>query len=784
MCEVGYLDRCNSAFITSGIGGEVKSDYHFQNSGRSIVICTPTPPRAWTNYLWNEDGYIARFSQQGSGESRYRTPDNQLETMNEKRSRFIYLRDDEANVSWNPGFAPLYEAVDDFECEHSLAYTEIRSRKNGIQAAVRFVVPENGLFEVWQVTVTNISERARKLSIFAAMDMDLAGQFPQPRYYGNGVLLTMSFEDQINGIFGSVNNPYAPHDKFNGFLASSLTVHGYDCSAVSFCGGDTSLSHPLVVTQGRDCTNSANVADWVTNTAVVQNKLDLQPGESRVVSYCSGFCSSLNDAQNSVTRAFACNFIDDTISRSEKHWETIIGRCSIETPDKKVNDIMNVWVKKQMLFCRVGKKGVRDNMQIADGVLQIWPDGGRAEVLDVLSHQYQDGHTVLTWHPLDETYYSDQPIWLVMGVAGYIKETGDYSILEERVPYQDGGEGTVWEHLLAGLYLKETDLGPNGLCKLRFADWNDALNVYTDENAESVFVMEGLAYMLKELAELSRHTGRTEFADRCQEKHIEVARKINDVAWMGEYYSMVHHKDGIIGGPNSDGSKIFINPQTWAILAEVVPPDRLPQLLNSMDNKIENDFGLPINWPPYEKHSFSIGRMGAFPPGVYENGGTYCHATGFGIEANAKAGRGDVALRLLKKIMPDSEYNPSSHSGADPHVFTNCYLTNPNRYGWSSHSWMTGTSVWCFKGLVEGILGVQRGYAGLTINPAMPSCWKQAKVVRTFRGATYVIEIANPHGLQKGALEITVDGKPNPSNILPVFSDGRMHGVKVKLHKQ
>jgi cellobiose phosphorylase len=281
------------------------------------------------------------------------------------------------------------------------------------------------------------------------------------------------------------------------------------------------------------------------------------------------------------------------------------------------------------------------------------------------------------------------------------------------------------------------------------------------------------------MAALSDHIGKKEFAARCRAKHAEVMKKINEVAWAGEYYTMIHHKDGIIGGPDSEGSKIYINPQTWAILGEVVPPERLPLVCKSMDEKIEHDFGLPVNWPPYDKHSFSIGRMGAFPWGVCENGGAYCHATGFGIVANAKLGRGDVALRLLKKIMPDSEYNPSSKSGAEPYVFTNSYVTSPMRYGWSSFSWMTGTSVWCFKGLVEGILGVQRGYKGLTIDPSMPSNWKNAKVVRKFRGATYAIEIENPNGLQKGKLAITVDGKPVATNVLPVFADGKTHDVKV-----
>ena len=755
----------------------MRKQYEFAKGGKSVLIHTAVPPRPWLNYLWNDDGYLASFSQQGSGESRYLTPDMQLEKMSEKRTRFLYLRDDETNVSWCPGFAPLCVALDEYVCEHSLAYTEIHSKKSGIATSVRFAVPDKGLHEIWKVTITNTSDSARKLSIFAAVDMDLTGEFPQPRYYHNGSFTTMTFEESLNGIYGWASNPYAPHENYKGFLASSLKADAYDCSTTAFTGGDVSFSHPLTVLEGRDCSNSTTVYDC--RTAVLQNKITLKPGETKIIFYVSGFCSSLVDARASIDTAFVKDHFEDIIVKSEKRWSDIIDHCALETPDEKVNNLMNIWVKKQMIFCRVGKKGVRDNMQIADGVLQIWPEGGRAEILDVLSHQFQDGHTVLTWHPYDDTYYSDQPIWLVMGVAGYIKETGDAAILDEIVAYQDGGQGTVWEHLLAGLTLKENDLGPNGLCKLRFADWNDALNCYTDDNAESVFVTAGLGYMLKELAELSDFVGNQKFADRCRKKHAEVMKTINAVAWAGEYYTMVHHKDGVIGGPDSEGSKIYINPQTWSILGEVVPPDRIPLVCKSMDEKIEHDFGLPVNWPPYDKHSFNIGRMGAFPWGVCENGGAYCHATGFGIVANAKLGRGDVALRLLKKIMPDSEYNPSSKSGAEPYVFTNSFVTNPLRYGWSSFSWMTGTSVWCFKGLVEGILGVQRGYAGLTIAPSMPSNWKSAKVTRKFRGATYAIEIANPKGLQKGNPSITVDGHPIDTNVLPDFADGKTHEVKV-----
>jgi len=751
--------------------------YKFSKQGRSLIINTPVTPRPWMNYLWNADGYLMGVSQQGEGESRYLTPRVELETMSDKPGRYLYLRDDEANISWNPGYRPLFTSLDKFECEHALSYTEIRAEKNGIYSSVLYFVPPKGLQEVWKVTIKNLSSKVRKISVFPAIDVDLAGSFPEPRYYNNGGFTTMTYEEKINGIYAWTNNPYVPHDKFKGFLACSEKVSGYDCKGDVFLGGDTSVSHPLLLMEGRDCTNSSNVSSC--RMVVLQNKLVLQPGETRELIYSVGFCSSLDDAAKALAEVFTKGYSERSIAETDAYWNKIIDNCWLETPDEKINNIMNIWAKKQMIFCGVGKKGVRDNMQIADGVLQIWPEGARAEILDVLSHQFKDGHTVLTWFPYDDTYYSDQPIWLVMGVTGYIKETGDYGILDEIVPYQDEGSATVMEHLKVGLKLKETDLGPNGLCKLRFADWNDALNVYTDENAESIFVSMGLGYMLKEMADLAARMGDKKFAESCMDKHAKLKKLVNEKAWTGEYYAMVLHKDGRIGAPECEGGNIYINPQTWGILGDMIPEDRLPLVLKSMDEKIEHDFGLPVNWPPYEKHSYTIGRMGAFPYGMYENGGAYCHATGFGIVANARIGRGETAIRLLKKIMPDHELNPSSKSGAEPFVFTNCYITNPKRYGWSSGSWMTGTSAWCFKGLVEGVLGVQRGYDGLIIKPAMPKDWKEAKVVRKYRGATYSIKISNSKGLAEGKPEIKVDGKLMAGNVLPVFADGKVHEVEV-----
>jgi cellobiose phosphorylase len=753
--------------------------YSFERNDTSFAIRDPEGPRRpWQNYLFNEEGWLCSVSHVGLGESRYLTDKLELCQVTGGAGKLFYLRDEESGACWCPTYGPLAEPLDAFRCEHGLSFSSFSAEKDGIRSEVRVVVPQKGLYEVWRVSITNTSEHRRTLSLFALVQFDLFG-YKTPRYYGPN--LEMYHLEDVRGIYAESNNPYMPHPRYNALFASSEAPFAYECFLGEFFGGGGSSARPALLLKKRDLQNKLNTS--AQDGAILQHKIVLAPGETRTLRFCLAIAADRDEARSVAKSALAEGRLEALERECDSHWQRIIGHCALRTPDARINRVMNTWAKKQMIFCRVGKKGVRDNMQIADGVLQIWPDGGRAEILDVLAHQFKDGHTVLTWFPYDDTYYSDQPIWLVMGVTGYIKETGDYSILDEQVPYQDGGSGTVWEHLLAGLRLKQEDLGPNGLCKLRFADWNDALNVHTDDEAESVFVSMGLGYMLREMAELARRRGDEEFAARCDRDHAALTQKLNEVAWNGDYYTMVYHRGGVIGDKTSEGSTIYINPQTWAILGDIVPPERLPELFRSMDERVEHDFGLPVNWPPYERYSPDVGRMGAFRPGVYENGGAYCHATGFGIVANAKAGRGDVALRLLDKILPDSALNPSTNSGAEPYVFTNCYFTHPKRYGWSTGSWMTGTSVWCFKGLVEWILGVRRGYDGLVIDPCLPPAWKQAEVTRSYRGATYHIKLENPDGVSRGKLELNVDGERLDGNVLPIFADGRTHEVVARVRK-
>ena len=378
----------------------------------------------------------------------------------------------------------------------------------------------------------------------------------------------------------------------------------------------------------------------------------------------------------------------------------------------------------------------------------------------------------------DDMRYSDQPFWIIWAVCELIKETGDLSILDTEIEWQDGGKASVLEHVKAAVNRLILDKGEHGLVKIYFADWNDALNITDDPEAESVMLSHQFCLALRELKRMMEYAGDTQYAGFLEKEYEQLKEDINRYAWDGKWYARALSSKGNVGTQDSAGSKIYLNAQTWAVLAGVADRERLAYVLEAVDS-MEQDFGFPLNLPPYPEYDAHVGRMSGMLPGLFENGGVYCHATGFKILMDCCTGRGEKALKTLKKIMPDSEENPSAKSGAEPYVFTNCYSTNPEYYGKSYQSWTTGTSAWCMMGLYEGILGVKRDYEGLRISPCFPEEWEEAEVTRYFRGADYHIIIRNPEHIKNGKAEVYADGSICDSGLIPDYQDAKQHRIDV-----
>ena len=760
-----------------------KAIYEYTKDGTACIIHDPETPRYWYNYLWNELGYCAQVSQTGHGRSYYLNEKADMCMLNRDAARYVYLRDERSGESWNIGFGPLCETVQGYRCTHAIGYTELVSEKDGVRAAWRIFVPTDLTGESWTLTLKNTGDTPKLLSLFPTVSFSLDG-FSHPRYYEMYRSIETSFDEKLNGVYCRSAHPFAPHVRYNGFLASSEPVFAWDGDLTAFCGSLSTgtetdaastarYQRPKRLVNGANCGNSDGVL--FIPGAVLQHKLSLLPGDTKTIRLVFGVCETPEEARTISRRYTDAATVEDALWEAENACREKYNSLSVHTPDVKLNHIMNLWVKKQADFCIVGKKGVRDNLQIAVALLNYRPEKAKVEILECLRHQFRDGHAVLTWYPYDDTRYSDQPFWIVWAVCELLKETGDRSILELPVAWQDGGEATVLEHVKAAVTRLLDDRGRNGLVRIFFADWNDALNIPPEEEAESVMLSEQFCLALKELRELMLWLGDEDYAAFCREAYDEMRAAVNRAAWDGGWYCRALAPRENIGSKDSTGSKIYLNAQTWAVLGDVVPEDRLPVLLKAVDG-MERDFGFPLNDPPYMGYDPMVGRMSGMLPGLFENGGVYCHASAFKILMDCALGRGDAALRTLKKIMPDSEFNPSAQSGAEPYVFTNCYSTHPKYYGRSYQSWTTGTSAWCLRGLYEGILGVKRDYDGLRIEPAFPSDWNGAELTRRFRGADYRIVYR-----RTGERRIIADGDALVGMLLPDYRDGGTHLIEVEI---
>ena len=760
--------------------------YDFTDGGKTCRIHTANPPRHWYNYLWNDDGYCAQISQGGHGKSYTINEKADVCRINGNASRYLYLRDDVHKVAWNIGSVPMNVEPEDFCCEHSIGWTIISSRSHAIVVSWRIFVPEHGFHEVWTVKVKNTDDRTRSLSLFTAAQFELEG-FAYPRYYEMYRCIETRYDEKLGGVYCEGKHPFAPHTRYNAFLASTEAPFAHDGDLGAFCGTASTLTkadasveplfqRPETIISGKDCTGSE--AALFTPGAVLQHKLNLRPGEERELTFILGTVESPEEASATVALYRESGAADALCRAAERAMLLKYGALRVRTPDARINHMMNLWVQKQIDFCIVGKKGVRDNLQIAVALLSYLPDKAKNEILECLRHQFKDGHAVLTWYPYDDTRYSDQPFWIIWACCRLIHETGELDVLNTVLPWQDGGEATMLEHLKAAAACLMKDKGANGLCRIRFADWNDALNVTTDDMAESVMLSEQACLAFAELEELMRLVGEARFAGKLRRERETLKAAINERAWDGGWYARALYKDGAIGGHKSEGSKIYLNAQTWAILGDIVPEERMGVLLAAVDG-MERDFGFPLNDPPYDRYLPETGRMSGMLPGLFENGGVYCHASAFKIHADCRLGRAAQALRTLRKIMPDSELNPVTQSGAEPMVFTNCYSVHPKYYGKSYQSWTTGTSAWSLRALTEGILGVQASEQGLRITPCFPAEWPSAEMTRQFRGAEYHILFLNPEGKENGRPHIVADCLSIEGDTLPDYRDGKTHEIVV-----
>lgn len=749
-------------------------NYEINSDKGEVYIYNPETGKSWYNQLWNKFGYHMTITHTGLVHSRIVDDRGVQLFLNKQESNCLYIRNDDTGEFWNVGMLPSCNKTDNYKCTHAAGWSEIVSEYKGIEVHLKFAVSNIGTYEIWSVRIVNKLDKSVNLSLFTGVEFALDG-FDQPAYYNAETTTETVYDEKNRAILCLMKNPFRPHDNSTGFIMTSEKVFAYDGNYESFIGTIGNAAFPSVIKNGNDCTNS--LATVRRRGGILQSKVTVLPSEEKNVTYVLGFTTGADEF--SKTASGIMNEALNELDSADEEGKQRFGRLRTKSPEQRIDNIMNFWAQKQVSYCMIGKKAVRDNAQLAMGMLNFDTELAELTLTECLSHQFLDGHSLLNWQIASDRkkLYSDPPMWLILSVCEYIKETGNFEFLNKQVEFEDGEAQSIYNHLklAACWYMKPENIGIHGIPKIHYADWNDALNIPDDE-AESVFMAMSVALAFNELARLSDTIGDSEFAEYLRENKKKLTDVINREAFNGDYYIRAMSKHGNVGDKNCDYGKIYINPQVWAIMSEVYEEKNLDKLLNSIDS-MENERGIPLCMPAYKEYDNRVGRMSGMLPGVYENAGIYNHACGFKIMADCKLKRTENAVKTLLKAIPDGEVNPSSLTTTEPYVFTNCYLQHDAVDMKVGFSWQTGTSAWMLRDYYEGILGLKRDYDGLIIDPCIPKDWDKVYAERYFRGNLLKISYEQ----NGGDFEIFVDGVKISGNTITEFSDDAEHNVLVKM---
>ena len=821
---------------------ENKKYGHFDDAHREYVITDPKTPWPWINYLGNED-FFSLISNTAGGYSFYmdakfrritRYRYNNVPMDND--GRYFYIKD--GDTVWNPGWKPCRTPLDFYETRHGMSYTRITGRKNDVEASVLFFVPLHTWGEVQKMTLKNLGNEVKKLKVWSFQEWCLwNGATDMENFQRN----FSTGEVEVEGSVIYHKTEYRERRNHYSFYSVNTPIQGYDTDRETFVGLYSEKSMPDVVAEGTPRNSWAHGWSPIASHYI---EVELQPGEEKDLIFLLGYVEekqeqkwiapdgSFSDkdgldmvinktqAKNMIAAFDTTEKVDKAFAELQAYWDNLLGIYVAKTGNDKLDRMVNIWNQYQCMVTfnmsrsasffesGIGRgMGFRDSNQDLVGFVHQIPERARQRIIDIASTQFPDGGCYHQYQPLSKRGnndigggFNDDPCWLIFGTTAYIKETGDFSILDEMVPFdnQPGSEVTLFEHLKISMDHVIKNLGPHALPLIGRADWNDCLNLncfswdpnesfQTTENnsegskAESLMIAGLFVVTAKDYVELCQQIGKNDEATRMQKAIDAMITAVKKHGWDGEWFLRAYDFEGNkIGSNENEEGKIFIESQGWCTMAGIGLEEGLcDKALDSVKERMECEHGIVLNNPAYTHYHVEMGEISSYPEGYKENAGIFCHNNPWVIIGETVAGRGNDAWKHYTKILPSyvEEKYQTLHK-VEPYV--NCQMVagkDAARPGEGKNSWLTGTAAWMWYTVSEFILGVKPTYNGLLIDPCLPETAKEYSVTRRFRGAEFNIHVTNPNGSQKGIKSLVVDGKPVDGNIVP-FSEGK-HNVEV-----
>lgn len=742
---------------------------------------TGEPPRKWRNIHYNQCGpveYYVEATHIGDGHTKVRFDDGFTIDLVGYDCKYLYIRDEKTGKVFCPAGMPAPTLVTDYSCKFFPEKTEISSTCDDLRVTWRIFVPRTETLEAWTCTVKNLSNRPRKLSVFAYALMPMNGKTHEGKGFGRNNVSDV-FPDIGTVVVSNRNVKIFPKNFIRGYMTTLNVCKGVNGNRDQFTRADYSASAPKIL-WGWNCDNRSG--EGPDCAGIIQVGLNIPAkGESRA-DFLIGHCDSVEDVKT-LRKRITPQKLDALCAEQaaiERH-NAAMFTVNTGAENKDRDALMNLFVKKQMYSYLIDKSGFRDNLQTDCGIAMFDYPTARTNFLRALSSQKPSGEVLHSFRPFNRLTYADKPAWILMTVPWMIKESGDFDLLKEVVPYFESSEkGTVWDHVQRTIRYMAKDTGKRGLSFQHFADWNDGLepSEKTGER-ESVMVSQQLCHGCLEITELAEKIGDKKTAEECRAVFAQMSKAINENAWDGEWYQRTICEDGYpLGSGRHAEAKIFLNTQAWAIIGGVANSERAKSCMAAVDKYCTKPEGYVICDPPLTTYDERIGRFSTIMPKSNTNGGCYCHASAFKALADCLMGRAEEAWQTYIRVCPDNPENPITRSGAEPFSFNNKYDLVDQAPGKSGYAWRTGTAPWFAMVLIEWILGVRRGYDGLIIDPCLSKKVPKASVKRTFRGAVYNVSIDNTAGRCLHARSIVCDGIPVKGNVLPVFKDGE-HKVEV-----
>lgn len=774
----------------------------FNADGAEFTVTDPATPRPFDNLLWNDSAFSI-VQQTGVGCFDYQfgnTEGIQLLTgtgricdfdmfgRDHLMSRLIYIRDNANGEFWNVNWEPVRKPFDHYECVHGLGYTMIRSTTCGIAAEFRLLVPPGSdAVELGTLRLTNNTARERSLSVFVYNQVQFKFKWGFDSY-GDMVYRNALFDRSRNAVIASKHPFRRPHEHLTGFLTADRTIDGWDGSRDAFVGLYQTLASPEAVIRGR-CTGTPGSGDATLLAAQFNLTLPGHGAESIALILGAGDGPEDVDA----LRERHLGRFDQHLEAIRNNNTALMSRNVLRTPDAQLNRLANSWIKQETLYgaawCRWGYMGYRDIVQHGLGVCTLKPERTREILLEALQRQFASGLALRGWNPVDEKPYSDSALWIVFTAIAHLKETGDLALLDETAPFYDGGEATVREHMDRALDFLESNKGAHGLLLIKFGDWNDSLTGTGKEGrGESIWLSEAYAEAMAQMAGLAAYRGETQQEAGYRRRREAILDALEREAWNGQWYTRCFDDHGRpVGSPENEQGQIFFEAQAWALIAGLARDDRGDRretLLRSCDERLLTKAGYRLLAPSFTRLDDNIGRISSMEPGVAENGTIYSHLNIWMILGLLRCGLADRAYDVFRRVAPGYvEGEGGFKQNCPPYVIANCYFGPEHRNSafQMEFTWITGSVAWFNHVLLNDFLGARAEYDALVIDPCLPSAWTECAVTRTFRGAVYHIEIRNPEGLERGIVEVRVDGEPIKGNRIPIYPAGGVHQVEATL---